>query len=261
VGEKLVAHYYNSNIAANGGKLTAVYNCKEEPKPNGWVRDIERGVATGISAEPWQTDTSIGDWYYRKGEKYKTATQIIQMLADIVSKNGNLLINVVQTANGEITPEANQALLEMADWMKINNECIFATRPWQVFGDGPSATEKPEAGRFGGAKDVRSKPYTGEDVRYTRSKDGKTVYGIVMAWPQGSVTFPSLRVQKAATNAQVRLLGHAEPLRYRANAQGQMVVDFPPQAPCQHAYAVKFTGFDFAVVTPAPVPAPAPNKS
>jgi alpha-L-fucosidase len=252
VGARLVAHYYNSNTAFNRGKLTAVYTCKEDPKPTGWIRDIERGVMTGVSPEPWQTDTSIGDWYYRKGETYKTATQIIQMLIDIVSKNGNLLINVVQKADGEITPEARAALEQMAAWIAINGESIFATRPWHVYGEGPAAEEKPEAGRFGGAKDVRSKPYVAQDLRFTRSKDGKTVFALALGWPTGPLTLKSLRPTKTGPNAKVSLLGHKTPLRYRVTAAGAIEVDFPAAAPCDHAYALKFTGFEFAPPAAAP---------
>ena len=255
VGARLVAHYYNSNAAFNGGKMTAVYTCKEDPKPTGWVRDIERGVMEAASPEPWQTDTSIGDWYYRKGETYKTATQVIQMLVDIVSKNGNLLINVVQKADGEITPQAQQILEQMAAWVAVNGESIFATRPWQVYGEGPAVEEKPEAGRFGGAKDVRSKPYVAEDLRFTRSKDGKTVYAIAMAWPKGALTVKSARVAKAAAGAEVRLLGHPTALRHRVNEVGALVVEFPEKAPGEHAFALKLTGFEFAPAAPRTVKA------
>lgn len=255
VGARLVAHYYNSNAAFNGGKMTAVYTCKEDPKPTGWVRDIERGVMEAASPEPWQTDTSIGDWYYRKGETYKTATQVIQMLVDIVSKNGNLLINVVQKADGEITPQARQILEQMAAWVAVNGESIFATRPWQVYGEGPAVEEKPEAGRFGGAKDVRSKPYVAEDLRFTRSKDGKTVYAIAMAWPKGALTVKSARVTKAAAGAEVRLLGHPTALRHRVNEAGALVVEFPAKAPGEHAFALKLTGFEFAPAAPRTVKA------
>lgn len=246
VGARLVAHYYNANRAFHRGELTAVYTCKEDPQPTGWVRDIERGVMTGISPEPWQTDTSIGDWYYRKGETYKTATQIIQMLVDIVSKNGNLLINVVQKADGEIPAEARATLEEIAAWIAINGESLYATRPWHVYGEGPAVEEKPEAGRFGGAKDVRSKPYVAQDLRFTRSKDGRTVYALALGWPAGPLTLKSLRPVKTGPNAKVNLLGHRTPLRYRVNAAGALEVDFPAAAPGAHAHALKFTGFEFA---------------
>jgi alpha-L-fucosidase len=103
VGRSLLAHFYNQDMARNGGKLEAVYNFKQESGGK-WVRDIERGVAEGISPEPRQTDTSIGDWFYRTGQKYRTSTEIVQTLTDIVSKNGNLLINIVQTPEGTLNP-------------------------------------------------------------------------------------------------------------------------------------------------------------
>ena len=91
VGRSILANYYNQHVARNNGKPEAVYNCKKESKGK-WVCDIENGVAGGISPYPWQTDTSIGDWFHRKGQKYKTAGEVVRMLIDIVSKNGNLLL-------------------------------------------------------------------------------------------------------------------------------------------------------------------------
>ena len=84
-----------------------VYTCKQFSGGK-WVEDVERGIKDTTSIYPWQTDTSIGDWYYRTGQKYKTATEVIQMLVDIVSKNGNLLLNVVQTPEGDLEPDMLQ---------------------------------------------------------------------------------------------------------------------------------------------------------
>jgi alpha-L-fucosidase len=237
VGLDLVAHYYNANRAFNGGQLTAVYNCKQEPKPTGWVRDIERGVNEGISAEPWQTDTSIGDWYYRKGEKYRTTTQILQMLTDIVSKNGNLLINVVQYPDGALSPEVEKILAEMAEWMPANGEAIFGTRPFAVYGEGPSVTEKPEAGRHGGAKDVRTKPYTSEDFRFTVGKDG-SIYAMFMAWPTDGKVKVKTFGKAAYSVKRVSLLGSAEKLEWKQEADG-MSVTLPAKAPSAHVFPLK----------------------
>jgi alpha-L-fucosidase len=214
-GARLVAHYYNSNRAFHGGQMTAVYTCKEDPKPNGWVRDIERGVMTEINPQPWQTDTSIGDWFYRQGEEYKSATQIIHMLADIVSKNGNLLINVVQKPNGEITPEARHVLEEMAAWMAVNGEAIFGTRPWAVYGEGPSTERRPEANRFGGARDVPTKPYTAADLRFTRK--GRVLYAIALGQPAEKSQVKSLAGVRVAG---VSVLGSVEQVKWTQDAGG-----------------------------------------
>ena len=105
VGRSLVAHFYNSSLNKRG-RVEAVYNCKAlgsgEFYPEACVQDVERGVMNGINPRPWQTDTSNGDWFYREGDTYKTAPDVIRMLADIVSKNGNLLLNVVLYPDGSL---------------------------------------------------------------------------------------------------------------------------------------------------------------
>ena len=95
VGRQMLAYYYNVDIAKNKGKLEAVYNCKQSSEVK-WLRGVERGVLDSISSYPWQTDTSIGNWFYSTGRKYKSADAVTQLLIDIVSKNGNLLVNIVQ---------------------------------------------------------------------------------------------------------------------------------------------------------------------
>ena len=103
-GLNMVSHFYNQDMEKNQGQLDAVYTCKQA-SDGMWAQDLERGVLDKVSEYPWQTDTSIGDWYYRTGQKYKTANEVIQMLVDIVSKNGNLLINIVQTPEGDLEPD------------------------------------------------------------------------------------------------------------------------------------------------------------
>jgi len=242
VGAELVSHFYNNNEARNG-TLTAIYNCKEDPQPRGWIRDIERGVMTEINPEPWQTDTSIGDWYYRKGEAYKTSTQILQMLADIVSKNGNLLINVVQKPDGEIPDEARQVLEEIAAWMQLNGEAIFATRPWQVYGEGPSVTHSAEPGEFGGAVDVRKEPYTAEDIRYTQSKDGKAVFALVMGRANAKVTLHAARVGGKRDESRVELLATGQALHHHVDADGVITISIPDLL-AEEPSALKLSGFE-----------------
>jgi alpha-L-fucosidase len=146
-GENMLAHFYNQDMAKNGGKLEAVYTCKE-PSDGMWVQDLERGVQDSISPFPWQTDTSIGDWFYRTGQKYKTATEVIQMLVDIVSKNGNLLINIVQTPEGDLEPDVIKIVTEIGTWTSVNGEGIYGTRPWKVYGEKPAAENVVKSGNF-----------------------------------------------------------------------------------------------------------------
>ena len=174
-------------------------------------------MAEGISPEPWQTDTSIGDWYYRTGQKYKTSSEIVQMLMDIVSKNGNLLINIVQTPEGDLEPDMIKTLNDIAAWIAVNGEGIYATRPWVVYGEGPS-TKTQQRGQFGGLRDVPEKGYTPEDFRFTKSKDGKTLYAFCLGTPTADVRITSLgRNSKLAEKrvASVQLLGSKTKLEWK----------------------------------------------
>jgi alpha-L-fucosidase len=215
VGLKLAAHFYNTRLDRNG-RTEAVMNGKwlDEKQRRAMVYDIERGKAQGILPQPWQTDTCIGSWHYDanifKYHYYKPAASVIRMLADIVSKNGNLMLSVPLQRDGQPDSDEIKIVSEIGAWLKVNGEAIYATRPWKIYGEGPS-TQSSEKGQFDGQRDVSEKPFTAEDVRFTQSKDGKTVYAIVLDLPKdGRVTIKSLGVQ--STNwpgkiRQVRLLG------------------------------------------------------
>jgi alpha-L-fucosidase len=241
VGRSMVAHFYNQDMAKNGGKLEGVYTLKQASAGK-WVRDIERGVAEGISPEPWQTDTSIGDWFYRTGEKHKSSTEIVRMLTDIVSKNGNLLLNVMQYPEGDLEPELTKTLEEIAVWIAVNGEGIYSTRPWAVYGEGPS-TKALEKNRFGGLRDVPDKAYTAEDFRFTKSKDGKTLYAFCFGTPASETRITSLgRNSKLAEKAvaSVQLLGGKNKLDYRQEDDA-LVIKIPVNLPASPA-----TGFKVA---------------
>jgi alpha-L-fucosidase len=237
VGRSLVAHFYNTNMQKHGGNLEAVYNCKNNPgyfEEGTCVEDVERGVMEGISPIPWQTDTCIGDWYYKQGIKYKSATTVVTMLADIVSKNGNLLLNIPPRPDGSLDDEELAILGQLAAWMETNAEAIFGTRPWNVFGEGPTHAK---AGKFG---EENGKSYTAEDIRFTTK--GKTLFAIVLAWPeQGRLEVKSLGKDAGLLPhdpREVKLLGHTAPLKFRREPQA-LVVDLPKTKPCDHAYVLK----------------------
>jgi alpha-L-fucosidase len=259
-GLEFVAHYYNANIANHGGKLEAVMNTKNllPVHKSAGVEDIERGVATGIRPEPWQTDTCIGAWHYQSSlfeqHKYKTVGQVVRMLIDIVSKNGNLLLNIPVKGDGSIDADEIAFLEGMGKWMDVNSDAIFATRPWVIFGEGPSAEEKAEAGQFGGARDVRSKPYTAEDMRFT-TKAG-ALYAFVLEWPTDKTVLvkslatgsPQIAGLPAGASAKegrkvtgVTLLGYTGKLTWTQDAAG-LHVQFPDAPPSEHAVALKITG-------------------
>jgi alpha-L-fucosidase len=234
VGRSLVAHFYNSSIAKHR-RLEAVYNCKGmgsgEFSPKFCVQDVERGVMSGIQPLPWQTDTSNGDWFYSDGFKYKTGPDVIRMLADIVSKNGNLLLNVVLYPDGSLPPESQALLADLKDWMATNREAIHGTRPWKVFGEGPTQTA---AGAF-----KENADYTAADIRFTAK--GAALYAITLGEPRGSVAIASLG--RASGNAprgirSARLLGVSKSLAFQ-QTDAALVVDVPETLPTRHASVIK----------------------
>ena len=197
VGLNLAAHFYNSSIQWHG-QNEAVMTDKHlnDMERQSQVYDIERGKAPGILPLPWQTDTCIGSWHYDRAifehHSYKTAATVIPMLADIVSKNGNLMLSVPLQRDGQPDSDEIKIVSDIGAWLKVNGDAIYATRPWKVYGEGPS-TVTAEKGQFDGQRDVSGKPFTPEDIRFTQSKDGKKLYAIVLAVPaDGRVTIKSL---------------------------------------------------------------------
>lgn len=184
VGRTLISHFYNQDITKNNGKLEAVYTCKQA-SGGMWVEDLERGVKDTVSQYPWQTDTSIGDWYYRTGQKYKSANEVIQMLADIVSKNGNLLINVVQTPEGDIEPDMQKILEEIGIWISANGEGIYGSRPWKIYGEKPANKPVVKLGRFDENYKLNSK-----DIRFTIK--GDILYAFCLGTPTENIRIGSL---------------------------------------------------------------------
>jgi len=243
-GCAMLAHFYNANIARNGGRLEAVYCLKDWTSKPGHgdyvegigVQDVERGGLSGIKDAPWQTDTSIGDWFYNSawkakdtGTMYRSPKWVIQTLADVVSKNGNLLLNVIQRPDGSLDPEVETLLKDLAEWMAVNGEAIFDTRPWRVFGEGPSSVS---GGHF-----KEDFGFTAADVRFTRSKDGRAVYAIALGVPDQDVTITSLAKTDKPIKS-VRLLGSKATLDWKQGTDGLAIK--PPAAwPCRHAVAFK----------------------
>jgi alpha-L-fucosidase len=225
VGRTLIAHYYNQNIAANNGKLDVVYNCKEVSGGK-WVEDVERGVKDTASQYPWQTDTSIGDWYYRTGQKYKTGNEVIQMLVDIVSKNGNLLINIVQTPEGDLEPDMLQILDEIGVWTAGNGEGIYGTRPWKTYGERSAEAKAVKPGRFN-----ENYKFNAKDIRFT-TKDG-FLYAFCLGVPTEDILIKSLgKNSQFAGNpvASVKMLGSDQKIKWSQTESG-MVIKKPSKFP------------------------------
>ena len=224
-GMNMVAHLYNS-------KPEAVYTSKrkEDCEVGTCVLDFERGLPDAIHPNAWQTDTCVGDWHYKRDITYKSPKTVIDLLVDIVSRNGNLLLNFPLPGSGE--PDARELAIvaEITKWMAVNSEGIYGTRPYKIFGEGPSSEEK--SGPF---NEKGRHALTAQDIRYTTK--GKTLYAFVMGWPGGQAVLPSLTESSVHTR-HVELLGHKGKVKWSQDSNG-LTVALPAEKPSDHAVTLK----------------------
>ncbi len=237
--QRMFADYYN--WAAAYGKESAVAHKFRDIHQHTGILDFERGREDRLVPYPWLTDTALGPWFNRKADKYRSTENLIHVLTDIVSKNGCMLLNVGPNADGSIPERAEKMLTEIGAWLKVNGEAIYATRPWLIFGEGPTRDAKG-----GGFSEQADKKFTAQDIRFTHSKDGAALYAIALGWPERDLTIRSIRAEASGPEAQVELLGHG-PIAHRLNAENQIVLNLPAQRPCDHAFAFKLTGFKTAL--------------
>ncbi len=231
VGLNMVAHLYNTSVRKHGSN-EAVYNQKNTDQTVHaiGVLDIERGVEEAVVPYVWQTDTCVGGWFYDVKRVYKTPGQVIEMLVDIVSKNGNLLLSIPQRPDGTLDSECTYLLKVMAEWAAVNIEGIHDTRPWKVAGEGPA---KPAGGKFKEA-DVE---WTGEDFRFTVK--GDTLYAFGMKWPEdGKALIRSLAPYRGVRVANVELLGHAGKLVWTQSDRG-LDITLPPNKTSEYVHCFR----------------------
>ncbi|MBN1768030.1 MAG: alpha-L-fucosidase [Prolixibacteraceae bacterium] len=238
-GLKLAAHYYNLNMATHNGKLEAVLFGKiltdEQKKCMVW--DVERGAPDKGQELAWQTCTCIGDWHYNRGRYndngYKSATTVIRTLVDIVSKNGNLLLNIPVRGDGSIDDKEEAILEGIAKWMDVNKESIFDTRPWKIYGEGPSveATNKLDGAGFNEGKTG----FTAKDIRF--NQNGKKLYVTLMNVPVEDILVKNLSSEKIK---KIEMLGSKEKITWKQSSEG-LIIKKPEKLPNEIAIVFKIT--------------------
>ena len=183
--KQFAAYYYNSGAAWGQG---VAINHKYDAFPTGVaVFDIERGQVKDLRGIFWQNDTSVSknSWGYIQGHDYKQAVDIVQDLVDVVSKNGALLLNIGPRADGTIPAEEQAMLRQIGRWLSINGEAIYNTRPWHIYGEGPTQVQE------GAFTDTRRAAFTSQDIRFTTTQDA--LYAHVLRWPaNGEIAIRSL---------------------------------------------------------------------
>ena len=230
---RFAAFYYNASLKY--GDHVGVINYKDwAVEEHSAVLDLERGQLGEIRPLYWQTDTSISNksWGYIKNDTFKSPQFVVQQLIDIVSKNGNLLLNIGPKPDGTIPDEVQQVLRDVGSWLAVNGDAIYGTRPWRVYGEGPTQVA---AGSF---HDTDTANYTAEDFRFTTK--GNALYAIEMGWSAGGeAVIHSLGTTVGSQKVEsVTLLGSDARIQARQEADG-LHLQLPAQAPGKYAYVFR----------------------
>jgi len=236
-GLEATAEYYNASLdwrgelpVVNGKRLT-------ERQRKGITETVERGFSDSLRAEPWQTDTCIGDWHYNRarftGHYYVPAHSVLQRLVDVVSKNGNLLLSIPQRGDGSIDSDERQILTNIAAWMRINGEAVFDTRPWRIYGEGPTEVQ---GGMHG---EGAARHWTGQDIRFTTK--GDALYAFALDWPESArLSIRALRAGTAGRVDRVEMLG-GDALSFSQTDEA-LIIDLPAARPVTVAPALRLQG-------------------
>lgn len=233
---EILAHLYNKAEARGSEAVLNHKGCLDDSLA---VYNVERGLMDDIHRHYWQGDTSISHmgWGHIVNDQLKTPARLIYDLVDIVSKNGNFLLNIGPRADGSIPEEVVGVLNSMGSWLNINGEAIYGSSPWKVWGEHSPQTQQRQlnAGHYNEERDLQ---YNHRDMRFTTK--GDCVYAILFDWPGMEIEIESLgrNAGRIKNVKEVSLLGAPQALAH-SWTDCSLKISLPNQRPCDHAYVVK----------------------
>ncbi len=256
-GKEVFRTMFNNSLKKDG-KINAVGIAKVNNEPM-LVKDIEAGVADKMLPYPWDGIFTFTHWFYKEDDPLMhNARTIIELTSDIISKNGNMLLNVELMADGTIAPAHKGILDDIGRWININANAIYASKPWTIYGDNLNSClreiernivnadvgnvlQNAQKENFN-ARTVASAPYGHDEVRFTTN--GKTLYVFVLNPATGSIELPSLGLgssEKPGKIRSVKMLGSREKIRFRQD-QKKLVLDVPEKRPTLYTAVFEVQG-------------------
>ena len=232
VRREMMAYAYN-HAAENDQEFVLTFKRPDFPLGTGTV-DLERARMPETYPEPWLTDNSVSrtSWTWSTDLECYSTNRLIDDLVDIVSKNGCLLLNLAPHPDGFIPEDQKQRLREMGKWLKLNGEAIYESRPWLIYGEGPTET------LTGHLADMQFDGFSDQDIRFT-TRDGK-LYAIALGWPDTGV-LPVRSLASTKYNGEIRrieLIGHDSALTWEQTTDA-LEIQLPDKPPCEHAYVFR----------------------
>ncbi|TWT78856.1 Alpha-L-fucosidase [Planctomycetes bacterium CA13] len=244
--QQAIAHFFNMGIEQSK-EVEFIYKSFDVP-PGIGMRDIENGSLIGLQYDPWMADINMAQhyawpapWFHNPKNPMKNANHLVDLLVDMTSKNGRMLLSVPPLEDGTFTADQKKQLYAIGGWLKINGEAIYDTVPWTFFGEGP--TEETHPGHHAHGKwDVKDKyipKFTKDDIRFTQN--GKNLYAIVLDWPGDELIIRTLGHAGKLYRGDIKsvsLLGCKDAIQWEHTVDA-LVIKLPKEKPCDFAYAVK----------------------